>query len=71
MPSAKGNKITRKRKRRRRREGGKMFRRIGVLMTYEDKPRGQKVRLYSNLPKKGPFSIGFFEKLKKDLKERL
>ena len=31
----------------------------------------KKVRLYSNLLKKGPFSKGFLEKLKKDLKERL
>ena len=31
----------------------------------------KKVILYSNLLKKGLFSVGFLEKLKKDLKERL
>ena len=31
----------------------------------------KKVRLYSNLLKKGPFSVGFLEKLKKVIKEQL
>ena len=50
MPSAEGYKITRRRKRRRRgwrrrrrrRRRRKNVWRIGILMTYEDKPRGQK-----------------------------
>ena len=51
MPNAEGYKITRRRKRRRRRwrrrrrEEKEECLNFGILMTYEDKPRGQKFKI--------------------------